>query len=553
MLICGIKLTHDSSIALIDDSKLIFSYELEKINNNNRHTHLTIGVEGLFQLLRERGYESNDIDRIVFDGWHIEAGKDFIHENTNLRLAGYGTYNDGDLLSESEFYVDAFPNTCKSYKHVSGHVFSAYCSSPFASRNEDSFIMTWDGGMFPQLFYYNHEKNSVSNIADLFKLTCGIYNRFGFAFAQMGVFNADYFSITGKMMAFASLGTVNAELSEFFKTEIASSHPSSSRPLLYEIEVNDAKFIADLKISRLLEKFTPEDLIATFQDALGKILIQSLREVCGRYPKHKRNLCYSGGSALNITWNAAIRNSGLFEAVWIPPFANDAGSALGAACCEMVKYTDHRALEWNVYQGPPIINGRISSDWEKHPCSIAQLAGVLHRFGEPVVFLNEGAELGPRALGNRSIIAPAVDATMKHYLNVIKDREFYRPVAPLCIEEDAPAIFDPGTPDPYMLFTHKLREEWKKVVPAICHVDGTARLQTIRRDQNPRVYELLVEYKKLSGISLLCNTSANLKGKGFFPDVATAIHWGKANLIWNDGYLFTRKGYSHSLYDLPRL
>jgi carbamoyltransferase len=155
------------------------------------------------------------------------------------------------------------------------------------------------------------------------------------------------------------------------------------------------------------------------------------------------------------------------------------------------------------------------------------------------VVLDGRAELGPRALGSRSIIAPATSPKMKDRLNEVKDREPYRPVAPICLEEAAPGVFTPGTPDPYMLFDHEVRPEWRARIPAIVHLDGTARLQTVGRGDGA-VRRLLESYFEASGIPVLCNTSANLKGSGFFPDVASALAWGRVDLVWSEGTLYRR-------------
>jgi carbamoyltransferase len=150
------------------------------------------------------------------------------------------------------------------------------------------------------------------------------------------------------------------------------------------------------------------------------------------------------------------------------------------------------------------------------------------------------AELGPRALGARSIIAPATNPGMKDLLNDIKHRENYRPVAPICLEEHAPEIFDPGTPDPYMLFEHRVRPDWVQRVPAILHLDGTARLQTVSPADDPVLATILGEYYKRSGIPVLCNTSANYHGKGFFPDAVSAMNWGGVDHVWVNGVLHQR-------------
>jgi carbamoyltransferase len=156
------------------------------------------------------------------------------------------------------------------------------------------------------------------------------------------------------------------------------------------------------------------------------------------------------------------------------------------------------------------------------------------------VVLNGRAELGPRALGGRSILAAPVDAAMKDRLNDIKRREPFRPVAPICLEEHAPEIFSPGTPDPYMLFEHDVRPAWVARIPAVLHLDGTARLQTVSPAQDPDLTEILRAYHEVSGVPVLCNTSANFNGSGFFPDVATAIGWDKVDMVWEEGTLYRR-------------
>jgi carbamoyltransferase len=174
--------------------------------------------------------------------------------------------------------------------------------------------------------------------------------------------------------------------------------------------------------------------------------------------------------------------------------------------------------------------------WQRKQCSVDELAALLAD-GKPVVVLSGRAEIGPRALGHRSIMASPTSPAMKETLNEIKGRESYRPVAPMCLEEHAATIFDPGCPDPYMLFDHKVREEWVDKIPAVLHLDGTARLQTVTEESLP--YKIVNAFYKLTGIPVLCNTSANMSGKGFFPDVASALRWAKIDHVWSEGFLYT--------------
>ena len=129
----------------------------------------------------------------------------------------------------------------------------------------------------------------------------------------------------------------------------------------------------------------------------------------------------------------------------------------------------------------------------------------------------------------------------KATINRMKGREAFRPVAPMCLVESAATYFDPGTADPYMLFDHRVREEYRRTLPAILHEDGTARLQTVSYQHSPDLHELLTTYGRLSGVPILCNTSANESGKGFFPDAESAMRWGKVEYVWANGFLYRKE------------
>jgi carbamoyltransferase len=130
---------------------------------------------------------------------------------------------------------------------------------------------------------------------------------------------------------------------------------------------------------------------------------------------------------------------------------------------------------------------------------------------------------------------------MTTFLNTVKGREAFRPIAPICLEGRAAEIFEPGTPDPYMLFEHVVRPDWRGRVPAIVHRDGTARLQTVADEEPGHLGRLLRAYARLSGIPVLCNTSANFNGCSFFPDAGSAMRWGRVRFVWSDTRLYTRE------------
>lgn len=549
-------MTHDGAIALIDNGKLIFSIEMEKLDNNKRHAAFNLTLEKINALLGEYGYSLDETDRLVIDGWGnelnpaSETSKNYSldvslrgTDKLTIGLAPYGHLVAGeDLLKGSAFHydVDGFALRYNSYPHAAGHILGAYCTSPFAGRNEDSFVLVWDGGMPPQLFYYRCQENKVESLGPLFLLMGFIYINFPHALEPFSRLPKDL-SIAGKAMAYIALGNVQSELLQVYRQTFAAVlNEAKDLKLTPELcVIVTQEFIKNATTPAIRSQYTSDDMLTTFHVFLEELLVESIGRKVKDYPGYQRNLCFAGGCALNIKWNSALRESKLFEGVWVPPFPNDAGSAIGTACCEMVNQGT-RSLAWNVYSGPALRVSGMDQGWQAAECSVEELARMLHEAGEPVVVLNGRAELGPRALGNRSILAPATDFGMKQLLNTIKVREHYRPVAPICLEQDAPAIFDPGSPDPFMLYDHLVRPDWLAKIPAVCHLDQTARLQTVNAADNPVIYELLTRYKALSGIPLLCNTSANFKGKGFFPDAESAMRWGMVNYVWSEGILFTK-------------
>ncbi len=559
MIICGIKMTHDAAVAVIDNNRLRFSVELEKIANNARYSELT-DLRQVEEILKAEGLAVADVDRFVLDGWHGNGphwrGESTLAPRSNgseleLRVAAYNELNLKEDILQRRVFTEGLRigngnYGYSSYMHVAGHVLGTYCASPFAQNNEPAYVLVWDGGQYPRFYFVDPLRRAVENKGHLFLFLGTIYAIMGHYFGPYartpeqleedrrkrdleGYFGG--YSIAGKLMSYIALGKLLPEL----LAELPRIHER-------ELEVANTfehRYAQAVKAHVKDRGYADADVLLTQHTYLQQLLLSGLKEKVHKDGRGPQNFCFSGGSALNIKWNSAIRQSGLFRDTWVPPFPNDAGSAIGAASCEMF-LNGSAALQWSVYSGPRIIGNAPAPGWISRPAALADVARLLHETGEPIVFLNGAAELGPRALGNRSILAPAVDPDMKTALNRIKRREDFRPVAPLCLEEHAPTIFNPGTPDPYMLFDHLVRPEWAERVPAICHLDGTARLQTINAGENPVVHAVLEAYHQLSGIPLLCNTSANLNGSGFFPDVASATGWGGTNYVYCDGMLYEK-------------
>jgi carbamoyltransferase len=565
VIICGLKLTHDGAVALLDDTTLVFSVEMEKLNNRPRYSRVH-DLAVVPRILADFGYRVSDVDHWVIDGWDgARTGTVSVLNHgvpLELTLAPYREHDgNAPVLAPSHAAEFAIGDDVKPYTsclHVAGHLAGAYCSSEFAEQQEPSFVLVWDGGMFPRMYHVD-PRRGVECGGAVFPL---IGHSYASAAHHFGPFRrsrhseiADDLPVAGKLMAYIALGSPRAEIAEVmadvFHEHFEAPTPrvaayrqaiggwgTSSEPSMTYVHA----FFDDLRMRLAQIAPSAEDVLATVHQVLEDLLVDRvtarIREWKGEGPW---NLCFAGGCALNIKWNSALRADPLFRAVWIPPFANDSGSALGAASAHMIGRAGVTAIGWHPRTGPALVRTPLTRNgWTTSPCTPEDLARTLHHTGQPVIVLNGRAELGPRALGGRSIIAPARDIAIRDILNRVKDREGYRPVAPICLTESAPEIFEPGTPDPHMLFDHRVRDHWVDRIPAIVHLDGTARLQTVSKEDDPVLERVLREYDRLTGIPVLCNTSANHIGRGFFPDVASAMDWGRIDTVWSEGKLYRR-------------
>jgi len=240
----------------------------------------------------------------------------------------------------------------------------------------------------------------------------------------------------------------------------------------------------------------------------------------------EENLCMAGGVALNCVMNACVRDKGPFQRVWVQPAAGDAGTALGAALWIDAqeregtwKSSERRYCMDHAFLGPAYTDDEIEQFliWSK--LSYRRLANVAEEVADllardKVIGWFQGRmEFGPRALGARSILASPISASMQARLNEIKDREDFRPVAPVVLEEEAENWFEQGGVSPFMLFVYPVRADKADRIPAVRHVDGTARIQTINHKQNRMYYDLIKAFQKRTGVPVLVNTSFNTRGE----------------------------------------
>jgi carbamoyltransferase len=256
------------------------------------------------------------------------------------------------------------------------------------------------------------------------------------------------------------------------------------------------------------------DLAAAVQTRLEEVMLELARwtyDAAGG----PATLTMAGGTALNCVANARIAAEGPYERVWVQPAAGDSGTALGAAL--------HVAGGAAPFTGPDLGRGWSDAELEAElqraalpytrPASIAAEAAEILAGNGIVAWYQGRSEYGPRALGHRSLFAHPGDRDTTVRMNNVKGREQFRPIAPMVRLERFADVFDGVCPSPYMLFVHRVRESWKERIPAVVHVDGTARVQTVDAADEPLVSEMLAEFEARTGLPVVVNTSLNTAGR----------------------------------------
>lgn len=269
------------------------------------------------------------------------------------------------------------------------------------------------------------------------------------------------------------------------------------------------------------------DVAASAQAVLEETLLDLARWLHGK--THHSVLTLAGGVALNCVANSRIAREGPFSRVWVQPAAGDAGTALGGA----LLLTAGEGI-----QPEPMAGADLGRDWSdaelgawlktaavsfERPPDIAETVARALADNRIVAWFQGRSEYGPRALGHRSLMAHPGHAGNLERLNDVKGREQFRPVAPMVLAERAPAIFDGPMPSPYMLFVHDVAEPWRDRIPAVVHVDGTARIQTVDRGQEPLVARMLEHFERFTGLPVVVNTSLNTAGRPMVDDPRDAL------------------------------
>ncbi len=268
------------------------------------------------------------------------------------------------------------------------------------------------------------------------------------------------------------------------------------------------------------------------QDALEEALIEMANHLYRLSPA--KNLCYAGGVGLNSVANKKILDNSPFENIFVQPAACDTGIALGCALygAHMLNGEDPKKHRFrNAYLGRPYREAEVAAALRNTPNitfwkepRVVERAAELLAEGKILGWFEGGSEIGPRALGHRSIICHPGKPGMKDILNArVKHREGFRPFAPAVLKEYVADYFDLDCESPYMLLIAKVKEDKQEIIPAVTHVDGTARVQTVTREDNGRFFDLVEAFFKITGVPVILNTSFNIAGAPIVETPADAL------------------------------
>ena len=422
-------------------------------------------------------------------------------------------YSNTDTIEGSELvrYEEFIP--AKNFQQVLHHQCHA-ASAFYQTNHKKALIISFDGGGNDGFFniYLAKDRNTIEEIDRLdFDL--------GFAYMSFGDYLNDIkreFSLgignlvySGKIMGLCSYGNLVPEWLEHFK-EYYRAKPNGNT---YQHFLNElgSKIGITFSTENRLEGQTAWNIAKTSQIAFEEMFLELATPFIKKFEKFP--LILTGGCALNILLNTRIKEE-LRKEVFIPPNPNDCGIASGLLLSHLkpkkavdLTYSGTRVLDEDclmMYLEKYHIYKRISNDIIVDKLIKGNIVGVVR----------DTAEHGPRALGNRSIICNPTIPNMKDILNAkVKNREWYRPFAPVVRLEDVSKYFEFEGESRWMSFCPKVREEYREKLVSITHIDNTARVQTVTREQNPWLYDLLTEFEKVSGFGVLLNTSFNVDGK----------------------------------------
>jgi predicted NodU family carbamoyl transferase len=508
---------HDGAIAYLKGGRLLTSIEAEK-NSNYRYS--PISGHDVFNILGELN-ETPDV--ICTGGWWPREE----HLLGSPAHVGYRGVMNSDIIVDKKSLLGR-PVHYFSSSHERSHLLCAFGMSSLLTGTP-CYALVWEGAI--GAFYEIDSELNITLLSDVLNEPGNRYTSiYGLAdptFPKHAPFSR--FSDAGKLMALASFSnrsTPTAEEKKLIDFLLDSPHVQLS---LYE----------DLENSRYYNVGVDDPEFCNFAGIFSEKIFDCFYQFARANMKKRMPLIIAGGCGLNCDWNTKWKETDLFSEVFVPPVANDSGSAIGTAIDAEFHFTGNPKVDWSVYSGLSFITTG-SFDlfqydvYETHYPMIADMLANDLVLG----WVSGKYEIGPRALGNRSIVAAPFKESTRVRLNEIKQREQFRPIAPVCLEEEAAQWFGCDHPSPFMLYTYLVRTD---VLAAVTHVNGTARIQTVSALSNRNLYELLRAFKTRTGYGVLANTSLNFKGRGFINTITDLSTYAMNHNL--DGFVVEGRAY----------
>ena len=471
-------MNHDASMSVVDGREIVWAAHSERYSRVKNDHFLN------WKIVNE-AMTHGPFDKVVY------YERPWLKKTRQLYAGQWG-----DALSYTElpsWHLDHFDIKIDQYvKHHDSHAAAGYFTSPF--KDEGATILTVDAiGEWETVSISTADKVWIER-----KETINYPHSVGILYS-----------------AFTQRCGLKPAEEEYILMGMAAYGTPKYKQDIYEDFVHQSPFKLKKNLHRGLSDWHPEADVMDIAASIQAVIEEILADLFLRASKYgSKNLVYAGGVALNCAANTVLANLGLFEKIWIIPNPGDSGSSLGC-----IAASEKIHLNWK----NPFLGHNIEGEYP-----VEEIIKELKE-NKMVGVANGRAEFGPRALGNRSLLADPRGEDIKDLVNGIKRRQKFRPFAPAILEEDVNDYFDlpKGVLNtPYMQYTAAYTHG--KDCPAILHHDGTSRVQTVSKSDNEGFYELLTAWKKATGCPILLNTSLNIKGMPMVNDS-------------NDGKLWTHK------------
>lgn len=540
MYILGVScFYHDSSAALLKDGVIVAAAEEERFTRKKHDNSFPINA--INYCLAQEGIKGEDLDYVGFYEKPMLKFERLLHQHLETFPKSLKVFVAAmpSWLNE-KLRVPGIIRKKTGYKkgvlfieHHLAHAASAFLVSPF----KKAAILTIDGvGEWTTTAYGIGEGNDITLIKEIrFPHSIGLLYSTITAYLGFSVNNSEY-----KVMGLSAYGDMNPETNGQYKKlgkVIDMKEDGSFRLDMNYFRYHYADRMPSQKLCDLLggpvtrpgtemtqrHKDTAAAVQLITEEAMTKMLNHVHRETkC-------ENIVLAGGVGLNSVYNGKILGRTPFKRIWIQPNASDGGTSIGVASYiyNTILGNNRNYTMQSAYLGPGFSTREIKSFLDSNGVKYSAFADEkeLVKKTAELIFANnvvgwfqDRMEWGPRALGARSILSNPCNPKMQEILNLkVKHREKFRPFAPVVCAQDAAKYFecDKPLPEPadYMLMVYPIKKAVRARIPAVTHVDGSGRLQTIRRSHNPRYYELVKEFGTLSGIPILVNTSFNIRGE----------------------------------------